>query len=144
MAVGEARLELRVPQNNMELFGSLEDLQCVPVLVCRRRCYREWRFLFFNGSLSSSTLSFSWRVMIMCLSDGKFEVELTNDGMFGFEPAIIYSFKRIKINYLTKINVLPSCPECSFFCLFVETRECSMKSLLIFSFLAHVCTDDVG
>lgn len=25
----------------------------------------------------------------MCLSDGKFEVELTNDGMFGFEPAII-------------------------------------------------------
>lgn len=80
----------------------------------------------------------------MCLSDGKFEVELTNDGMFGFEPAIIYSFKRIKINYLTKINVLPSCPECSFFCLFVETRECSIKSLLIFSFLAHVCTDDVG
>lgn len=59
-------------------------------------------FLFFNGSLSSSALSFSWRVMIMCLSDGKFEVELTNDGMFGFEPAIIYSFKRDKNKLLNQ------------------------------------------
>lgn len=38
----------------------------------------------------------------MCLSDGKFEVELTNDGMFGFEPAIIYSFKRDKNKLLNQ------------------------------------------